>query len=120
MFHLDPDSHTPLYRQIAAEVIRAIDEGRLGPGDPLPSVRRLAAAHGISTNTVLQAYRELTRAGIALPRRGKGLYVAAAPPPSADRMLAERKVRETIRGVRELPITPDEVLEIVREELGES
>lgn len=62
-----------------AELETAITTGRLKPGEPLPSVRAVAAAHGISPTTVAAAYRELRRRGRVLGGERRRLIVAPNP-----------------------------------------
>lgn len=83
---IDETDPRPIYQQIVDEVRRGLVVGTLGPGDPLPSVRQLAAELKVNPNTVQQAYRELEREGLAQVRRGKGTYVAE--------MLDGRRARE--------------------------
>lgn len=59
-----------LRRQIAA--------GEFAAGDRLPSIRSLAARHGLSKNTVIEAYDSLVASGDVEPRRGSGFYVRGA------------------------------------------
>lgn len=72
---LDRTSIEPLYRQIAARLGRAIDDGTLAPGARLPSEPELMAAHAVSRVTVRQAIAALQREGRVAARRGKGTFV---------------------------------------------
>lgn len=73
---IDPSTAVPIYLQIIDQIRAAIAEGTLAPGDPLPSIRRLANELQVSPNTVVQAYRELEREGIAYVQRGQGTFVS--------------------------------------------
>lgn len=53
--------------------------GVLAPGERLPSKRRLAEHHGISINTVQNAYEQLIAEGYVEARERKGYFVAALP-----------------------------------------
>lgn len=75
------DSHRPLRQRVADAVITELREGRLRPGDPLPSTRVLARELGISRGPVVAAYDELAAAGFIDTRPGSGAVVA----PGADR-----------------------------------
>ena len=91
---LDTADARPIYQQIMDEVRRAVVVGTLLPGDPLPSVRQLAADLRINPNTVAQAYRELERAGAVHVRRGQGTFVSEPTDDGAERRALARAVAE--------------------------
>jgi DNA-binding GntR family transcriptional regulator len=62
--------------QIARQLQEAIEAGRVVRGTRLPSTRSLAARLGVSRNTVLTAYAELTARGFVRARRGSGVFVS--------------------------------------------
>ena len=66
------DSDIPIYTQLANGLIEGVANGSLKPGDPLPSVRSLAADLGINMHTVNKAYHELDKKGIVriIPKSG--------------------------------------------------
>jgi DNA-binding transcriptional MocR family regulator len=66
--------------EIARSVERAVGQGRLAPGDRLPTVRALARALGVSPTTVGAAYRGLRARGVLLAAGRRGTRVAGAPP----------------------------------------
>jgi GntR family transcriptional regulator len=65
----------PIYRQIRDRVVALILEGSLAEGDPLPSVRTVAADYRINPLTVLKGYQALFDDGLVEKRRGLGMYV---------------------------------------------
>ena len=67
----------PIYRQIRDRVVAMILEGVLGDGDPLPSVRNVAADSRVNPLTVLKAYQALADDGLVEKRRGLGMFVVA-------------------------------------------
>lgn len=69
---LDPADKSPLYSQIARQVIDQILEGTIAPGDRLPTAVELAGTLDLNRNTVLQAYRQLRDEGWLELRRGRG------------------------------------------------
>jgi DNA-binding transcriptional regulator YhcF (GntR family) len=79
-FHLDTRTGVPTYLQLAQQVRQAVQLGILRPGDQLPTVKEVVGKLAINPNTVLKAYRELDREGIAEGRRGQGTFVAPAVP----------------------------------------
>lgn len=74
---MDPTSPISLGEQVQRGIRRAIAEGELQVGDPLPPVRQLAADVGVNLNTIARAYRELEREGLLRTARGRGTQVAA-------------------------------------------
>ena len=94
LIQIQPTDPRPIYVQIMDEIRRARILGLLGPEDPLPSVRQLAAELRVNPNTVQQAYRELEREGVVYVRRGQGTYLSAASVNGVDRGALARGVAE--------------------------
>jgi len=67
----------PIYRQLRDRVIAMILEAALKEGDPLPSVRTVAADYRVNPLTVLKAYQQLADEQIVEKRRGVGMFVRA-------------------------------------------
>jgi GntR family transcriptional regulator len=67
----------PIYRQLRDRVVAMILDGLLKEGDPLPSVRTVAAENRVNPLTVLKAYQQLVDDGLVESRRGRGMYVNA-------------------------------------------
>ena len=67
---------TPIYRQLRDRVVEMILEGVLAEGDPLPSVRTVAADYRLNPLTVLKGYQQLVDEQLVEKRRGRGMYVA--------------------------------------------
>ena len=65
----------PIYRQLRDRVVHMILDGILKEGDPLPSVRNVAAEFRINPLTVLKAYQELGDEDLVEKRRGLGMFV---------------------------------------------
>jgi GntR family transcriptional regulator len=74
-FRLDPGSGVPTYLQLVQQVEHALRLGFLQPGDRLPKVKEVVAGLAINPNTVLKAYRDLERKGLAVGRPGQGTFV---------------------------------------------
>ncbi|MEQ4574023.1 MAG: winged helix-turn-helix domain-containing protein, partial [Gammaproteobacteria bacterium] len=64
-----------LYEALAAQLRGQIAGGVLRAGERLPSIRRLAQAHGVSAATAVQACLQLEREGLASARPRSGYYV---------------------------------------------
>src|SRR3569833_97088 len=67
----------PIYRQLRDRVVAMILDGVLKEGDPLPSVRTVAAEYKVNPLTVLKSYQELVDEGLIEARRGLGMFVNA-------------------------------------------
>src|SRR5213592_1632130 len=104
----------PIYRQLRDRVVAMILEGVLKEGDPLPSVRNVAAEYRINPLTVLKGYQQLVDEELVEVKRGRGMFIHAG---ARERLLrAERerfmkeewpKVRATIQ---RLGLSPEELL----------
>ena len=65
----------PIYRQLRDRVVAMILDGVLKEGDPLPSVRNVAADYRVNPLTVLKGYQELVEEELVEKRRGLGMFV---------------------------------------------
>lgn len=65
----------PIYRQLRDRVVAMILDGVLKEGDPLPSVRTVAADYRVNPLTVLKGYQELVDEELVEKRRGVGMFV---------------------------------------------
>ena len=108
----------PIYRQLRDRVLAMILDGLLNEGDPLPSVRNVAAKYRVNPLTVLKAYQQLVAEELVETRRGLGMFVNAG---ARDLLLkAERQKFLTDRWpaiaatIQRLGITPKELLKAAR------
>ena len=69
------NDNQPIYRQLRDRVVAMILDGALKEGDPLPSVRTVAADYRLNPLTVLKGYQELVDEGLVEKRRGLGMFV---------------------------------------------
>ena len=79
----------PIYRQLRDRVVAMILDGVLKEGDPLPSVRNVAAEYRVNPLTVLKGYQQLVEEGLVESRRGRGMFVNTGAP--ALLLAAERR-----------------------------
>src|ERR1700749_4491795 len=88
---MDPqwDDSVPIYRQLRGRVVAMILEGVLKEGDPLPSVRNVAAEFTLNPLTVLKGYQQLVDEQLVEKRRGRGMFVS--PGASAALLKDERR-----------------------------
>ena len=104
----------PIYRQLRDRVVAMILDGVLNEGDPLPSVRNVAAEFRVNPLTVLKAYQQLVGEQLIETRRGLGMFVKAG---ARDLLLkGERQKFLTERWpgiaatIQRLGITPKELI----------
>jgi GntR family transcriptional regulator len=71
-----PHDDRPVYLRLRDSIAAAILDGKVGDGDPLPSVRSLAAEHGANPLTVAKAYQTFQDEGLIVVKRGVGMFVA--------------------------------------------
>ncbi len=119
---LSPAAPGPLYQQIIDGLKGEIAQGRLAPGSPLPSVRALAEDLLVSVITVKRAYEELEHDGIIYRRQGLGTFVAENGSARSLELKighAEELLREAFREAREAGLNGEDLLERMREIMGE-
>jgi len=75
-FVISQADRRPMYLQIIEQIKRRIAVGDWAPGQPIPSIRQLAADLQVSVITVKRAYLELEHEGVILTQHGKGSTVA--------------------------------------------
>jgi GntR family transcriptional regulator len=109
------NDNQPIYRQLRDRVVAMILDGILNEGDPLPSVRNVAAEFVVNPLTVLKGYQELVDEDLVEKRRGLGMFVK--PGARARLLQGERKkflaeqwpvIRSTIQ---RLGLTPQDLLD---------
>ncbi|MBA3677308.1 MAG: GntR family transcriptional regulator [Sphingosinicella sp.] len=66
----------PVYLRLRDSIAALILDGKVRDGDPLPSVRSLAAEHGANPLTVAKAYQTFQDEGLVVVKRGVGMFVA--------------------------------------------
>jgi GntR family transcriptional regulator len=71
----DWNDSQPIYRQLLDRVVALILDGVLKEGDPLPSVRNVAAEYRVNPITVLKAYQQLVDEGLVEKKRGIGMFI---------------------------------------------
>ncbi len=124
LLSIDDHDPRPLYRQLAGELKQQILDGRLKPGEALPSVRDVAAALEINLHTVRRAYQELRDAGMITQRLGQKAKVAPLRQVKATRETIEERVTgplaELIAEAKYLGLSKDDFRELLEKLLATS
>ena len=105
-----------IYRQLRDRVVAMILDGVLKEGDPLPSVRNVAAEFRVNPLTVLKAYQQMVDEELVEMKRGLGMFVKTGArnlllKGERQKFLAEHwpRVHATIQ---RLGLTPKELLDV--------
>src|SRR5215207_5342787 len=78
-FHVSLTGRGDLSARIYRQLLDAVLDGRLRPGERLAPTRELARRLDVSRNTVAVAYERLTAEGVLVGRVGAGTFVCAEP-----------------------------------------
>ena len=112
--HSEWHDSQPIYRQLRHRVVAMILDGVLKEGDPLPSVRTVAAEYRVNPLTVLKAYQQLVGEELVETKRGLGMFVRAGARNSLlkgerQKFLAEQWPRVAAT-IQRLGLTPKELM----------
>jgi GntR family transcriptional regulator len=103
---IDRKADVPVGVQLGWALCAQIGDGRLAPGQQLPTLREMAQASSLNVNTVRAVYRRLEQKGLIESQQGSGTFVAAAPRTAAAlgsiAAQAAREARETGLDPREV------------------
>jgi len=113
---VDKSSDAPIYRQIVGQLNCIIHTEQFSPGQPLPTIRELAATLRINPNTVVRAYEELQLAGVITKRRGSGCVVSATVKPLSPKVreaLLAPQIEQLIFKSEELGMSTADLLRLV-------
>lgn len=69
------NANQPIYRQLRDRIIAMILDRVLNEGDPLPSVRNVAAEYRVNPLTVLKSYQQLVDEQLVESKRGRGMFI---------------------------------------------
>jgi GntR family transcriptional regulator len=105
----------PVYVRLREIIADAILAGKYGDGDPLPSVRALAAEEQANPLTVAKAYQGFQDEGLIVVKRGVGMFVATGARARLSESERNRFLKQEWPEVRarmnRLGIEPRELLE---------
>lgn len=108
------DDNVPIYLQLRDKTIAMILDGTLKPGEPLPSVRTVAADFQLNPLTVSKAYQQLSDDGLVDKRRGLGQFVRED---AREKLLESEKLHfleqewpAVLERIRRLGLDPEELL----------
>ena len=76
LLHLDYHGSEPICRQAVAQIKLLVVNGKLKPGDKLPTIRDLAHQLKVNPTTVCRIYNELAHEGVVTLRHGQGVFIS--------------------------------------------
>ena len=109
---IDLELPEPLFAQLVAQVKQAVQQGRIRPGDPLPSIRQLANDLELNSKTVAKAYSLLERDAVIQTRGYRGTFVHPQAKTNSTVDLSawvRDTLGETITSFREAGVTDAEI-----------
>ena len=109
---IDIDDPVPLFNQLIKQIKKTVLSNRIGPGDPLPSIRQLANDLDLNNKTVAKAYRLLERDSVIQTRGYRGTFVHPDAKANCTVDLNEwvnTKLDETIVAFKEAGVTDSEI-----------
>jgi DNA-binding GntR family transcriptional regulator len=97
----------PGYLQIADDLRAQVSDGRLSPGDALPSTAQLREQYDVSAGVVKAAISVLRTEGLVVGQQGKGVFIqdrdsAGPPAPTAEDGALMEQLAEVLGAVRDL------------------
>ena len=111
----DFESKTPIYQQLRDQIVVGIAEGKLSPGEKLPTIRALADESGINMMTVSKAYQMLNNEGYIVTDRRKGTLISNKTKESPVKEETLKELRVIISELQLAGLSPDEVLTLCKE-----
>jgi GntR family transcriptional regulator len=106
---VNAQSPIPIRRQLAEQLKHVIEGGGVPAEQALPSIRELAGFLGINPNTVARVIEDLKQSGYVEARRGKGVFVAAAPPARPAPTRRQGFLQDVVIRAAALGMTADEL-----------
>ncbi len=111
------DNNRPIYLQIKESIEEDILNGRLAPGDQIPSNSQLVSYYNINPITVMKGINLLVNEGIIYKKRGLGMFVSSdAPEKLKNRFLQvffQEHIKPLIALAKPLGFTLNEIHEMI-------
>ncbi len=113
---LQDGSEVPVFKQIRNQIVMGISDGRLQPGEKLPTVRALAEEIGINSMTVNKAYQLLKQEGYIMTDRRNGVRVRESLHLSPELPLeSKEQLRQLVSEARVRGVSQEEFMALVEE-----
>ena len=113
------NDHSPIYKQLAKQIVSWILNQQFKEGDALPSVRKLSVEYQINHLTVAKSLQILVDQNIIEKRRGVGMFVSDG---AVQRLIDIEKDKfyatelpTILKRINELNISKEEVFNAINE-----
>lgn len=114
---MDFNESKNIFLQIEEWLNNRILEGKVLPGDRIPSVRELAEEMEVNRNTVMRTYSTMENKGILENKRGIGFFVANEAPKIIQnlqkREFFEKELPRLLERIKLLHLTSKDLSELV-------
>ena len=113
---LQDGSEVPVFKQIRNQIVMGISDGRLQPGEKLPTVRALAEEIGINSMTVNKAYQLLKQEGYIMTDRRNGVRVRESFGMTPELPLeSKEQLKQLVSEARVRGVSQEEFMALVEE-----
>ncbi len=114
LLHLDFGAEIPIYVQIRNQIVLGIAEGKLAPGEKLPTIRALSEECGINMMTVSKAYQLLKQEGYIHTDRRSGAVICQPGDSSGPKPETIEGLKLRLSELRLAGLSKEEALELCR------
>ena len=111
------EANAPIYLQVIDAIKLDIINGRIKPGEKLPSGRDLAIFYKINPNTAARVYQELERQEMCYTRRGMGTFATEdiEKIKECKNKMADETLNSFLISLKKLGITKEEAIDMINE-----
>lgn len=115
------DNKIPIYIQIINSIKADIINGKLKPGDKLPSIREMAINYKVNPNTLQRVYQELERDNITYTQRGTGSFIKedSSMVKNLKKEMASEVIEIFLENIKSFGFDNEEIVKVIKERLEE-
>jgi len=111
----------PIYLQLVEKICGDLIQGKLSPGDKLPSVREFALETGVNVNTVQRVYKELETMKITETKRGQGTFITMDTTviEGVREQMKEQVALQFVSSIKSFGFTVEEIIDVLKKKGGD-
>lgn len=109
---MEYNTEMPIYLQVIQDIKKKMVQGKIQPGEKLPSNRELAVIYKINQNTAARIYREMEMLGYCFTKRGIGTFIVEEREmfDQIKEEMAQELLRNFIKGMKDLGYKKDDII----------